>query len=74
MFTDGGDWPVTLNRPRAWNALSSALFAELNSALHQFDEDKNTGAIVLTGNDKAFAGMSQSSSHFEAMHLFRIPY
>jgi len=46
---------ITLNRPRAWNALSSALFAELNSALRQFDEDKNTGAIVLTGNDKAFA-------------------
>ncbi|MCJ1427054.1 hypothetical protein MMC29_004957 [Sticta canariensis] len=46
---------ITLNRPRALNALSSALFVELNDALRQFDDDKGTGAIVLTGSDKAFA-------------------
>ena len=46
---------VTLNRPRALNALSSALFAELNDALRKLDDDDNTGAIVLTGSEKAFA-------------------
>ncbi|KAI4202105.1 MAG: hypothetical protein LQ350_002772 [Teloschistes chrysophthalmus] len=46
---------ITLNRPRALNALSSALFRELNDALRQLDDDKTTGAIVLTGSEKAFA-------------------
>lgn len=48
---------VTLNRPKALNALSSPLFKELNNALVKFEEDKEIGAIVLTGSDKAFAGM-----------------
>jgi enoyl-CoA hydratase len=51
---------VTLNRPRALNALSSALFVELNDALKKYEEDKEIGAIVLTGNDKAFAGRSSA--------------
>ncbi|CAO1598539.1 hypothetical protein XANCAGTX0491_002301 [Xanthoria calcicola] len=46
---------ITLNRPRALNALSTALFRELNDALRQLDDDKTTGAIVLTGSEKAFA-------------------
>lgn len=47
---------VTLNRPKALNALSSALFKELNAALKDYEEDKSIGAIVITGSDKAFAG------------------
>jgi 1,4-dihydroxy-2-naphthoyl-CoA synthase len=54
---------VTLNRPRALNALSSPLFKELNNALVKFEEDKEIGAIVLTGSDKAFAGMWPSTSN-----------
>ncbi|KAL9635950.1 MAG: hypothetical protein Q9164_003149 [Protoblastenia rupestris] len=46
---------ITLNRPRALNALSSALFDDLNDALRKFDDDNSTGAIVLTGSEKAFA-------------------
>ncbi|MCJ1225225.1 hypothetical protein MMC12_001874 [Toensbergia leucococca] len=46
---------ITLNRPRALNVLSSSLFAEINSALQEYDNDKSIGAIVLTGNEKAFA-------------------
>ena len=38
------------------NALSSSLFGELNDALHEFDHDGSTGAIVITGSEKAFAG------------------
>lgn len=46
---------IRLNRPKALNALSSALFVELNEALKKCDEDPDVGAIVLTGSDKAFA-------------------
>jgi enoyl-CoA hydratase len=49
---------VTLNRPKALNALNSALFKELNEALHLIDADKEIGAIVITGSEKAFAGAS----------------
>jgi enoyl-CoA hydratase len=46
---------VTLNRPRALNALNAALIAELGSALDDFESDASIGAIVLTGSEKAFA-------------------
>jgi len=48
---------VTLNRPKALNALCSPLFAELNKALEDADKDDTVGAMVLTGSEKAFAGM-----------------
>jgi Enoyl-CoA hydratase/isomerase len=54
--TQANSSTVTLNRPKALNALSSPLFKELNNALIRFEEDKDVGAIVLTGSDKAFAG------------------
>lgn len=46
---------VTLNRPKALNALSSTLIAELNDALNKYEADKDIGAIVITGSEKAFA-------------------
>jgi len=46
---------VTLNRPKQLNALNDALMSELGEALLKFDADENIGAIVLTGNGKAFA-------------------
>ncbi|KAH7101087.1 ClpP/crotonase [Auriculariales sp. MPI-PUGE-AT-0066] len=46
---------ITLNRPKALNALNSALFAELNTALDAADNDDSVGAIVITGSEKAFA-------------------
>ena len=46
---------VTLNRPKALNALNDALMSELGEALSRLDTDDAIGAIVLTGNDKAFA-------------------
>ncbi|KAJ3210562.1 putative enoyl-CoA hydratase, mitochondrial [Dinochytrium kinnereticum] len=46
---------VTLNRPKALNALSSPLMKDLNDALREFDADETVGAIVLTGSEKAFA-------------------
>lgn len=46
---------VTLNRPKVLNALSHDLMAELADAVDGFEADDAIGAIVLTGNDKAFA-------------------
>jgi enoyl-CoA hydratase len=46
---------LTLNRPKALNALNNELIDELAEALRAFDADENIGAIVLTGSDKAFA-------------------
>jgi len=46
---------VRLNRPQRMNALNDALAVELGAALAAFDADPGIGAIVITGNDKAFA-------------------
>ena len=46
---------VTLNRPKALNALCDQLMTELGQAMAAFDADPAIGAIVLTGSEKAFA-------------------
>lgn len=46
---------IRLNRPKALNALSPELMAELGEALMAFDADPNVGCLVLTGNERAFA-------------------
>ena len=46
---------ITLNRPKALNALNDALMDELGAALTAFDQDEAVGAIVITGSDRAFA-------------------
>ena len=47
---------ITLNRPKALNALSSALMKEVNDCLEVYDRDDSIGAMVITGSEKAFAG------------------
>ena len=46
---------VQLNRPKALNALSTPLMEEVNEAMLAFNSDASIGAMILTGNDKAFA-------------------
>ncbi|MBV8156367.1 MAG: enoyl-CoA hydratase [Dyella sp.] len=46
---------VTLNRPKALNALNDALMDELGAALTAFDQDEAIGCIVITGSERAFA-------------------
>ncbi|MFN8735381.1 MAG: enoyl-CoA hydratase-related protein, partial [Betaproteobacteria bacterium] len=46
---------ITLNRPKALNALNDVLMDELGRALLAFDADEGIGAIVITGSEKAFA-------------------
>ena len=46
---------LTLNRPKALNALNDALMNELGAALLAFDANDEVGCIVITGSEKAFA-------------------
>ncbi len=46
---------VRLNRPQAMNALNNVLLRELADALLALDQDESIGAIVITGNERAFA-------------------
>ncbi|XP_028144688.1 enoyl-CoA hydratase, mitochondrial [Diabrotica virgifera virgifera] len=46
---------IQLNRPKALNALCNGLISEVSEALNSFDTDKSVGAVVITGNEKAFA-------------------
>ena len=53
--TKGKVGVITLNRPKALNALNSALIADLQAALADYEADANIGCIVITGSEKAFA-------------------
>jgi enoyl-CoA hydratase len=46
---------ITLNRPKALNALNAALIAEIGAAFDDLEGDPVIAAIVLTGGEKAFA-------------------
>ena len=46
---------ITLNRPKALNALSNDLMDELGAALRAFEADDKIGCMIITGSEKAFA-------------------
>lgn len=46
---------ITLNRPKALNALNAALMQELTRALDAFEADDAIGCMIITGSEKAFA-------------------
>jgi enoyl-CoA hydratase len=46
---------IRLNRPEVRNALCEAMIAELRDALDDFEADDAIGAIVVTGDERAFA-------------------
>jgi len=46
---------ITLNRPKALNALCGALMDELEIALDELEANDDIGCIVVTGSEKAFA-------------------
>jgi len=46
---------ITLNRPKALNALSDDLMDEIADAVDGFEADDSIGALVIAGNEKAFA-------------------
>ena len=53
--TNGRVGIITLNRPKALNALNTQLMNEAVQAAQDFDADAKVGAIILTGSEKAFA-------------------
>jgi enoyl-CoA hydratase len=67
---------ITLNRPKQLNALSPGLMVELGKALFAFDGDAGIGAIVLTGNEKAFAAGADITQmkDFSYMHAYMTDY
>jgi enoyl-CoA hydratase len=46
---------ITLNRPKALNALNAAMVGELGQAVDAFEANPRIGCMVLTGSEKAFA-------------------
>jgi enoyl-CoA hydratase len=46
---------IQLNRPKQLNALNTQLMRELRDALQELDKNDDVRAIILTGNDQAFA-------------------
>ena len=46
---------ISLNRPKALNALNAGLMVELGRALKAFDADTAIGCTIITGSEKAFA-------------------
>jgi enoyl-CoA hydratase len=67
---------VTLNRPKALNALNDALMNELGAALQAFDADDSVGAIVVTGSAKAFAAGADiaAMAKWTYMDVYRTNY
>jgi enoyl-CoA hydratase/carnithine racemase len=52
---DGTVGVITLNRPKALNALNAELLGELVTQLEAWDRDDAVRCIILTGSERAFA-------------------
>jgi len=67
---------LTLNRPKALNALNDALMDELGAALLAFEDDDGIGAIVITGSEKAFAAGADigAMKDWSYMDVYRSDY
>jgi enoyl-CoA hydratase len=76
VTTQGRVGLVTLNRPKAMNALNDELMDELGAALRAFDADDGIGAIVITGSEKAFAAGADigAMKDWSYMDVFRNDY
>jgi enoyl-CoA hydratase len=59
---------LTLNRPKALNALNDETMHEINAKLQAIDKDSTHNAIVITGNLKAFAGRALRSNDSRCRH------
>ena len=70
--TRGAVGLVVLERPKVLNALNRALADEVGDALAGFDADDAIGAMVVTGNEKAFAAGADISEMAgeDAMDMF----
>ena len=55
VASEGRVGKITLNRPKALNALNAALMRELAQALDTFEADRGIGCVLLAGSERAFA-------------------
>ncbi|MDC9701603.1 MAG: enoyl-CoA hydratase [Alphaproteobacteria bacterium] len=46
---------IRLNRPDAANALNRELIRELNHALDRFEDDEDSGCLIITGSENVFS-------------------
>jgi enoyl-CoA hydratase len=60
---------ITLNRPKALNALNDALVDELCLALDAYEADEAIGCIVITGSEKAFAAGADIGAMKDWSHM-----
>ena len=60
---------ITLNRPKALNALCNKLMSEVTDAVVRFDNNESIGAVVITGNEKAFAAGKTPFESYLWMYL-----
>ena len=63
---------ITLNRPKALNALNKQLMDELTDAIRSIEANDDIGCTVITGSEKAFAAGAdikemQSKSYADVM-------
>ncbi len=67
---------ITLNRPKAMNALNDQVVDEIGAALDGFEADDNIGAIVITGSEKAFAAGADigAMAQFSYMDAYKGDY
>ncbi|MGQ0655751.1 MAG: enoyl-CoA hydratase [Betaproteobacteria bacterium] len=67
---------ITLNRPKQMNALNAKLMQELGAALQAFDDDDAIGAMLITGNEKAFAAGADigAMQDYSFMDAFKSDY
>ena len=67
---------ITLNRPKALNALNDQLVTEIGTALDGFEADEGIGAIVITGSEKAFAAGADigAMAQFSYMDAYKSEY
>jgi enoyl-CoA hydratase len=67
---------ITLNRPKAMNALNDRLIDELGAALDGFESDAAVGCIVITGSEKAFAAGADigAMSGWNFMDVYKANY
>ncbi|MDB5672379.1 MAG: enoyl-CoA hydratase [Alphaproteobacteria bacterium] len=75
--TSGAVTLITLNRPKALNALNSAVLSELIQAYAAYDSDDSQRCAVLTGSERAFAAgadikemSDQGFAHMYASNFF----
>jgi enoyl-CoA hydratase len=52
---EGGLGLITLNRPKALNALNTKMVTELIGALDEFEKDDDVRCLVLAGSERAFS-------------------